>query len=70
MKDGFGIMFLLLFIPAELVILLVETLLYRRCLTHPSSSRIRAYAIAANLCSAALGWFLAEPVWRFVVSIC
>lgn len=70
MKSGVSIMFLILFIPAELIILLVETLLYRRCLVHPNPNRVRIYAIFANLCSALLGWVLAEPVWRFVVSIC
>ena len=28
-----------------------------------------AYAITANLASAVLGYYLAEPVWRLVVSI-
>ena len=28
-----------------------------------------AYAVTANLTSAILGYFIMEPVWRFVVSI-
>ena len=70
MREGFGIMFMLLFVPAEVIITLVETLVYRRFLTHRSRSRVVVYGIAANIASAVLGWFLSEPVWRFVVSIC
>ena len=70
MREGFGIMFMLLFVPAEVIITLVETLVYRRFLTHRSRSRVVVYGIAANVASAVLGWFLSEPVWRFVVSIC
>lgn len=58
-----------LFIPAEIVIALVEALLYRRLLTGQSKGCAFAYGIAANLCSAALGLFIMEPVWQFVVSI-
>ena len=34
-------------------------------------SKRRAFlcGLCANVCSAALGFFLAEPVWQFVVSI-
>ena len=70
MREGFGIMFMILFIPAEVVITLVETLVYRRFLEHRSRGRAVTYGILANLASAVLGWFLSEPVWRFVVSIC
>ena len=70
LRNGFGIMFMLLFVPAELFITAVETLVYRRFLAHRSRSRAVIYGIAANVASAVLGWFLSEPVWRFVVSIC
>ena len=70
MREGFGIMFMLLFVPAEVIITLVETLVYRRFLAHRSRSRVLVYGVAANVASAVLGWFLSEPVWRFVVSIC
>lgn len=70
MKSGFGIMFLILFIPAEVIIMLAEALIYRRTLSAPSRAHSTLYAVIANLCSALLGWYLAEPVWRFVVSIC
>lgn len=67
---GAGAWMLIFFLlPAELVILVVETLLYRRLLTGRSRARAAAYGICANLASAALGLYLAEPVWRFVVSI-
>jgi len=70
LREGFGIMFMLLFVPAEVLITVVETLLYRRTLTDCTLTRATVYAVFANVCSAVLGWFLSEPVWRFVVSIC
>ena len=59
------------FLPAELVVMLVEVFLYsgRGLLTGHSKGRAAAYAITANLASAVLGYYLAEPVWRLVVSI-
>lgn len=62
-----GYPFLLL--AAELAVLFVEYLLYRRFLSGRSPERIAAYAIAANTCTAILGFITAEPIWRFVVSI-
>lgn len=56
-------------IPIEFVILLAETLLYCRYLTGQSRSRAMWYGIFANLASAYIGIFLAEPVWHLVVSI-
>lgn len=56
-------------ILAELVILIVETLAYRRLLTGQTQARAAAYGALANLCSAALGFYLVEPVWRFIASI-
>ena len=51
--------------------MLVEVFLYSgRCLlTGHSKGRAALYAVAANLASAVLGYYLAEPVWRLVVSI-
>lgn len=59
------------FLPAELVVMLVEVFLYsgRGLLTGHSKGRAALYAVAANLASAVLGYYLAEPVWSFVVSI-
>lgn len=54
-------------IPAELVVLAVEIILYRRFLQEPSNGRAITYAVEANLASAILGFFLAEPVWEFMV---
>ena len=67
--SGWYLFFFLL--PAELVILLVELYLYagRGLLTGHSKGRAAAYAITANLASAVLGYYLAVPVWRLVVSI-
>lgn len=68
-QNGVGWWYFLLLIPAEVVIALVEAGLYRRLLTGRSRGRAAAYGLAANACSALLGYFLAEPVWRLVVSI-
>ena len=59
------------FLPAELVVMLVEVFLYsgRSLLTGHSKGRAALYAVTANLASAVLGYYLAEPVWRLVVSI-
>lgn len=57
------------FFPAELVVLITETLLDRKFLTGQSKSTATVYGIAANLCSAAAGWVLAFPVWTWISSI-
>ena len=59
------------FLPAELVVMLVEVFLYsgRGLLTGHSKGRAALYAVTANFASAFLGYYLAEPVWSFVVSI-
>ena len=59
------------FLPAEFVVMLVEVFLYsgRGLLTGHSKGRAALYAVTANFASAVLGYYLAEPVWSFVVSI-
>ena len=59
------------FLPAELVVMLVEVFLYagRGLLTGHSRGRAALYAVTANFASAFLGYHLAMPVWRLVVSI-
>lgn len=54
-------------IPAEIAVLAVEIILYRRFLQEPYNGRAVTYAVTANLASAILGFFLAEPVWTFMV---
>ena len=63
--------YFLFLLPMEAVILLIELYLYagRGLLTGHSKGRAALYAVAANLASAVLGYYLAEPVWSFVVSI-
>lgn len=56
-------------ILAETVILIVETLAYRRLLTGQTRARAAAYGALANLCSAILGLYLMAPVWQFIISI-
>lgn len=67
-RQGVGFMYILLFVPAELVILLAESFAYRRWLSC-GKGRATAYAVTANLASAVVGFVIMEPVWRFVVSI-
>ena len=61
----------LFFLPAELVVMLVEVFLYsgRGLLTGHRRGRAALYAVTANFASAFLGYHLAMPVWRFVVSV-
>lgn len=68
-QHGMSFWFLFLFIPAEIVVAITEALLYRRFLTGQSKSIAVFYGLSANAVSAVLGFFLAEPIWRFVVSI-
>lgn len=68
-KNGVNFLYLLLLLPAEIVILCIELVVYRRCLTDCTRAKASAYAALANVCSAVLGYLFMEPVWRFVVSI-
>ena len=63
--------YFLFLLPMEAVILLIELYLYagRGLLTGHSKGRAALYAVTANFASAVLGYYLAEPVWSFVVSI-
>lgn len=56
-------------IPIEVVITAVELLLYRGLLSERGRQRAGIYAAAANVCSAALGLWLVEPVWRWIVTL-
>lgn len=70
LQDGFqGILSIPVFILFEIVILIVESILYRRLLKEAPAGRVKAYAFFANLTSAVVGWCLSGPVWQFVVSI-
>lgn len=53
-------------LPAELLILLAEAVLYIRFFRDCSKKRAALYALAANIGSFLLGLYLAEPVWGFV----
>ena len=63
--------YFLFLLPMEAAILLIEIYLYagRGLLTGHSKGRAALYAVTANFASAVLGYYLAEPVWSFVVSI-
>ena len=60
---------LLFYIPIEIAITVAELLLDRRFLTEKGKKRATVYAVAANLCSATVGLWLIDPLWRFIVSI-
>lgn len=60
---------MLVFIPTEVVIAIVEAVLYRKLLTEHSKTRAVVYALTANACSIILGLRVIEPVWRFIVTI-
>ena len=68
-QNGVNFLYLLLLIPAEIVILVLELAAYRRWLTDCTKGKASLYAALANVCSAVLSYLLMEPVWRFVVSI-
>ena len=63
--------YFLFLLPMEAAILLIELYLYagRGLLTGHSRGRAALYAVTANFASAFLGYYLAMPVWRLVVSI-
>lgn len=68
-QHGVSWNYFMLFVPAEIVIVLVEAGLYTRLLTGRSKRRAFLYGLTANACSALLGYYIAESVWHFVVSI-
>ena len=66
---GIVLLLSILLVPVELVIAFLEAGLYRKWLKGRSKGRAFAYGLAANAASALLGWFLAVPVWQWIVSI-
>ena len=60
---------LLFYVPIEVIITVVEILLYRRLLTEKGKGRAAGYAVVANVQSATVGLLLIDPLWRFIVSI-
>lgn len=67
-RDGVSYFYFFLFLPTELVILIAESLLYRRLLVGHSRSRAGAYGIVANFASATAGLFTAVPVFQWISS--
>ena len=68
-RDGAGFWSMLGFIPSEIIIAAVEAGLFRLLLKGHSKGRAVVYGLTANMASAVIGWFLAWPVWRWIVSI-
>ena len=56
--------------PAELVILIAETVVYRRFLSGQSVGRRTAYGICANLASWIAGFFSLQLIYQLMVSLC
>ncbi len=69
LRHGVGSWTMFTLVPAEVVILLAESLLYRFFLTGQSKFRAVAYGIFANLCSAVLGILVIDHVWNGILSI-
>ena len=69
LQSGVSWFYFLLFFPAEAVVTLIESCVYARTLRGRSKRRAVLYAICANVCSAALGYVLAEPVWHLAASL-
>lgn len=68
-RSGAGFWPMITFVPIEIAIAVAEAYLFRRMLKGHSKGRAFAYGLTANTASAVAGWFLAEPVWRWIVSI-
>ena len=69
MQHGVGFGFFSLFLMAEIGVVIVESAVYMVLLKEHSKNRAAAYGIVVNAASAAIGWFISQPVWEFVVSI-
>lgn len=69
LNHGVSAWSLFFYLPIEFLITVAEILLYRRLLTEKTQGRAIAYAVTANICSAALGLWLIDPLWKFIVSI-
>lgn len=69
LNHGVSAWSLFFYLPIEFLITVVEILLYRKLLTEKSHGRAIAYAVTANICSAALGLWLIDPLWKLIVSI-
>lgn len=67
--NGVSFAYFLLFFPAEAVVTLIETCIYAGKLRGASKRRAVFYAVCANVCSAALGYVLAEPVWQMTARL-
>ena len=69
LQNGVNVMYLILFIPAELVVAFIEAGTYRRVLKGCTKRRAFLYGLTANAVSAAAGWFLMEPLWQWTTRV-
>lgn len=68
-KNGLSWWYYPRFTMIEIVIMIVECIIYSFWLKGYTKRRAVVYGITANLCSVVLGFILARPVWEFVSSI-
>lgn len=68
--NGVSSWFIIWFVPLELVIALVEAVLYRKLLRGHTTRRAFVYGVTANAASALIGWYCLDTVWRWVVGFC
>lgn len=61
-----AVIYSVILIPVEIVILLVELIFYQKFLVGHSRRRAAGYAVAANLTSYVLGWFVVQAVWTLI----
>ncbi len=68
-QNGGHVYYIMLLLPAELVIGLIEGAVYARTLTGGTGKRAFAYGICANVLSAVAGSAVIVPVWKLVTRI-
>lgn len=67
-QNSLGESYYLYLLLAEIVITIIECMIYTFALKGYSRHRAIAYGITANICSAMPGIFLSNPLWNFIVS--
>lgn len=70
LTNGVSMLYILWFVPLELVIAFAEAGLYSKLLRGHTRRRAFAYGLTANAVSAIAGWYLMNPLWRWVMSLC
>ena len=69
MREGGHIYYIMLLLPAELLISLIEGTVYALTFTGGTKKRAFAYGVCANALSAIAGGIVSIPVWKLVTFI-